>query len=52
MVPLAKVPHCILEPLNLVFRVSADHTAPHNVLKQLISCLFKRGRLDDLSSTT
>src|SRR5689334_5254346 len=29
MVPLAEVPQCILEPLNLVFRVSADHTTPH-----------------------
>lgn len=52
MVPIAEVLHCIVEPFNLVLRLRADDTAPHDVLKQLIAGLFEHRGLRKFSATT
>ena len=52
VVPIAQVLHCIVEPLDLVLRLRADHTAPHDVLEQLIAGLFEYCGLRNLSATT
>jgi hypothetical protein len=52
MVPLAEVPHGLIEPLDLISRFGANDTAPHHVLKHLIASLFEHRWLDNLSATT
>ena len=52
MVSLAKVPHGVIEPLELVLGLGTDDTASHYVLKQLIAGLLDRRRLRNLPATT
>ena len=52
MVPLAKVPQRLVEPLDLVLGLGADDLAPHDVLEQLIAGLLEHRGLRNLSATT
>ena len=52
MIPLAEIPQCIVEPVDLVLGLGANDAAPHNVLEQLIAGLLERRWLRNLSPTT
>jgi hypothetical protein len=52
MVPLAEIPHGLIEPLDLVRWLCANDTATHHVLEHLIASLLEHRWLRNLSATT
>jgi len=52
VVALAKVPHGVIEPIELMLGLGTDDTATHYVLKQLIAGLLERRWLRNLPATT